>query len=113
MDHATYVMSKFNDIKFKQDTRYPHEMFDQKPKFNGSYISGDLELSIAYGGGCYGDGPEYDTYELALFNDDHMIRLTEFDDVIGWKSAQDIDKIIDVMDNNPTLLTEPLAGILQ
>lgn len=113
MDHATYVMSKFKEIKFKQDTRYPHEMFNQHPKFNGSYISDALELSIAYGGGCYGAGPKYNTYEVALFKGDHMIRLTEFDDVAGWKSAEDIDKIIDVMDNNPTLLIEPLASILQ
>jgi hypothetical protein len=113
MDRATYVMSKFKEIKFEQDTRYPHETFNQQPKYNANYTVNKLTLSIAYGGGCYGDGPGSDSYEVALFKDDHMIRLTEFDDVAGWKSAEDIDKIIDVMGNNPTLLIEPLASILQ
>lgn len=113
MDLATYAMNKFKDIKFKQDTKYPHEDFDQSPKYNATYTAGELHLSVAYGGGCYGDGPKVDSYEIALFNGDDFVKLTEYDTVAGWMTAVEIDKIIDVMDNNPTYLTNRLELILQ
>lgn len=88
-------------------------MFNQQPKYNANYAVNQLMLSIAYGGGCYGDGPGSDSYEIALFKGDEFVKLSVYDDVAGWKTAEEIDKIIDVMNNKPSQLIDPLEKILQ
>lgn len=112
MDLATYAMNKFKDIKFEIDTNYPHEKFGQQPKYNAAYSSGELLLSIAYGGGCYGAGPVSDSYEIALFKGDDFVKLTEYDDVAGWISADGIEKFIHVIDDNPGLDPSQFSGAL-
>ena len=107
-------MKTFKDIQFEQDTRYPHEELGNPPKYNGQFSTDEITLSVVYGGGSYGDGPDSDTYEIALFvnNRDDMIHLTQYEQVAGWQNSEDIDKLMRVMQQKPDMIGNHLACLL-
>lgn len=60
-------------------------------------LSGNIKLSISYGDSAYGAGPEADQYEVAIIDShtNEFIHMPgEDDDVMGWRSAQHINKLI-------------------
>ena len=106
-------MKQFEDLKFINDTRYPHEEFGQSPKYNASFEAGKYSLSVVYGGGCYGYGPSSDTYEIALFDDnDDMVALQHDEQIAGWQSADDISKLMHVMHSNPERIGNHLECLI-
>lgn len=97
-------LDDFHDLNFVQDEQYPNELFEQSPRFRASYTCNGLIMSVVYGGGCYGRGPECDQYELALMKETEgcdFIPLTSQDDVCGWIDAESISKVMFEMQKNP------------
>lgn len=100
-------------LNFKQDKHYPHEMFNQSPKFLSSYDSNGYTLSVVYGGGSYGAGPRSDQYEIALFDkDDNMVQLNEWDTVAGWVDSDTINNIVDEL-NKDVVLEENIIKLVK
>jgi hypothetical protein len=82
-------MKTFNDLTF---TKHPNGM-------NGAVqakliLDNNITLSGVGGSGLYGDGIE--SFEVGAWHNDtnDWIRLSDYDDVIGWQSKEDIDQII-------------------
>ena len=65
-------------------------------------LGNDLELSVVAMkdkdqsfGGLYGNASK-GTYEVAVFGNNHsMIPLASYDDVLGWQTKDDINKLMD------------------
>lgn len=92
----------FNDLTFEQDTDYPHEKLNQPPKYNATFTANGYTVSVIYGGGSYSANR---TYEVAVFSpEEGVIPLDEFDTVLGWRTKQEITKIMKVVQLRPDLL---------
>ena len=90
-------MKKFEDIKWKQH------------RLGKGFIQGllmldnGIELSIVAGPGMYslprdaGNSPDdFDTFEVAVFDQDGNFILSDEGDVLGWQSREDINKLIQI-----------------
>lgn len=100
----TIQLDDYSDLHFKLDTQYPNELFDQPPRYRATYKCNNLILSVIYGGGCYGEGPDSDQHELAVMRGDDsrdFIPLSSEDDVCGWVSAKDITRVMHTMQRYP------------
>ena len=82
-------MKTFNDLIF---TKHPNGI-------DGAVqatlvLDNNITLSVVGGAGLYGDGTE--SFEVGAWHNDSndWIRLSDYDDVIGWQSKEDIDQII-------------------
>jgi len=64
-------------------------------------LGNDLEISVVTMkdkdqsfGGLYGNASK-GTYEVAVFRNDSMLPLASYDDVLGWQTKDDINKLMD------------------
>ena len=90
-------MKTFNDIKFKLHPNGMGGILGQMELGNG------YKISVVGGGrGLYGDGKN--TFEVAVFDRmGEMIMLSENDQVLGWMTIDEVNKIIQKYDNEPIL----------
>jgi hypothetical protein len=86
-------MKTFNDIKFKLHPNGMGGILGQMELGNG------YKISVVGGGrGLYGDGKK--TFEVAIFDlTGEMIMLSENDQVLGWMTIDEVNKIIQKYDN--------------
>ena len=107
-------MKTFKDLVWEQDKQYPHEKLGKDPKYNSSYTVNGFTLSVVYGGSSYGAGPEADTFEVALFDDetDKMISLERYDDVSGWIGSHEITLLIQTMNQQPERIGNHLKCLI-
>lgn len=89
-------MKRFKDLQFKP-------MNDKQRAFNATLTLGDLDISVGYGEGLYGSGPAYDTYEVAVWdnNTDKTVPLSSSDDVLGWQHKNEIDNLMIAIQKEP------------
>lgn len=107
-------------VNFVQDVMYPHDLFDQSPRYHATYKHGDIRLSIGYGGGMYGSGPSSDTYEMHMWmqTDKHgltddkpqVIQLDGHNDAVGWCDMKQVTHVINLMHEDQAALVGCLAG---
>jgi len=83
------IMKTFNDLTF---TKHPNGI-------DGAVqakliLDNNITLSVVGGSGLYGDGTE--SFEVGAWHNDSndWIKLSDYDDVIGWQSKDDINQII-------------------
>jgi len=90
-------MKTFNDLVFK-----PHKLgmggVQARMKLNNGY-----SISVVGGGHrLYGDG--FNTFEVAIFDrQNEMIMLQEDDQVLGWRTKDEVTEIIQKYDNEPVI----------
>jgi hypothetical protein len=82
-------MKTFNDLIFTQHSNGMNGAVQAK-----LILDNNITLSVVGGSGLYGDGTE--SFEVGAWHNDSndWIKLSEYDDVIGWQSKDDIDQII-------------------
>ena len=88
---------KFEDIKWKQ-----HRV--GKGSIQGLLmLDNGIELSVVAGPTMYslpkdaGNSPDdFDTFEVAVFDQDGNFILSDEGDVLGWQSREDINKLIQI-----------------
>lgn len=89
-------MTNFKDIQFKKK---------ELGGIRGSIIINDITLSVVGDRGAYSEPrqdldseDQYDTFEVALVKDGSFVTRKvfpdEMDDVIGWQTRDDINRII-------------------
>lgn len=83
-----HLMIKFKDVEFIE-SKYAHSV-----KYNALVRIGPYDLAIGYGDGMYGSGPKSDTYEVALFDENDTVPLSDQTDVLGWVNSAEIDQMI-------------------
>ena len=105
-------LKTFDDIEFVLDK------FDASN--GGRYVSKtDLGargiLSVVYGGtGTYSDVVKIDgewipeSYEAALLFGMDFVPLTPYDDVIGWRTAEEITELMEEIQTNPNFIKEKM-----
>ena len=86
----------FDDLEFKRHAVKADGVQARLDLGNGLQISvvamKDKDQSL---GGLYGNASK-GTYEVAVFgNNDSMIPLASYDDVLGWQTKDDINKLMD------------------
>lgn len=90
-------MKTFNDLTFKADTI-------RQDCFRSTFTFDNYVMSITYGPTMYGKGPAYDTYEVALFQDDDsdgLLPLSYDSDVLGWQNAEEITSLMKIVQTEP------------
>ena len=90
-------MKTFNDLTFKADAIRPD-------CFRSTFTFDNYVMSITYGPGMYGKGPAYDTYEVALFQDDDsddLLPLSYDSDVLGWQNGEEITSLMKIVQTEP------------
>jgi len=100
----------FKNLNFVQDTNYPHEQLNQPPKYNAEFSTDDYTLSVVYGGMTYSssstDG-DASSYEVALWDsDDELVKMDEYDSVLGWQTPDEITRIMKLIQLRPDLLKQ-------
>lgn len=85
----------FQDLKFNAHAVKADAIQAKLDLGNGLQISvvamKDKDQSF---GGLYGNASK-GTYEVAVFRNDSMIPLASYDDVLGWQTKDDINKLMD------------------
>ena len=85
----------FQDLKFNAHAVKADGVQARLDLGNGLQISvvamKDKDQSF---GGLYGNASK-GTYEVAVFRNDSMIPLALYDDVLGWQTKDDINKLMD------------------
>lgn len=83
------MVQKFEDLEFA-----PHANGMDGAVQSQHIFPNGITLSIVGGGyGVYGNGIE--TFEVGAFKKGHeWIKLSEYDDVVGWQTKEDINAII-------------------
>lgn len=85
----------FQDLKFNAHAVHAGGVQARLDLRNGLQISvvamKDKDQSF---GGLYGNASK-GTYEVAVFRNDSMLPLASFDDVLGWQTKDDINKLMD------------------
>jgi len=106
----TSDIKTFQDLNFVQDPNYPHEAFNQPPKFNAELSTGEYTVSVVYGGNTYSsadcspDGSKA-TYEVAVWDKyGEPLKLSDHDTVLGWTSPDEITRIMKLVQLRPDLL---------
>ena len=91
-------MKTFNDLRFKQRTDLLQQSMN---KHEASMDLGDYTISVIYGDACYGNGPEYDTFEVAVFQQgfDDPVPLTsdKHVPVLGWTNSEEITSLMKIL----------------
>lgn len=104
----TVHINTFQDLDFEWDRTYPHEKFNQPPKYHAKLVVNDYTLSIVYGGGTYSSSsPDGNatTFEVALWDiHDDPIKMGEHDTVLGWQSPDEVTRIMKLVQLRPDLL---------
>jgi hypothetical protein len=90
-------MKTFNDLVFK-----PHPV-GMGGKLAQMVLGNGYTISVVGGReGLYGDGET--TFEVAIFDrTGEMIMLSEYDQVLGWMTIDEVNRIIQKYDNEPIL----------
>ena len=85
----------FQDLKFKT---HAVKAYAVQARLD---LGNDLQISVVAMkdkdqsfGGLYGNASK-GTYEVAVFRNDSMLPLTSYDDVLGWQTQDDINKLMD------------------
>ena len=85
----------FSDLEFKPHANVPDGVQAKLDLPNGLEMSvvamRDKEQSF---GGLYGNASK-GTYEVAVFQNDSMLPLSPFDDVLGWQTEDDLNKLME------------------
>ena len=79
-------MKTFDDLIFEKRNLFGNIKVQAKLKLDNNVI-----VSVIGGAGCYGNG--IDSFEMAAWHDsdnNNFIRLSEYDDVLGWLTKDDI-----------------------
>ena len=82
-------MKTFNDLIFTQHSNGMNGAVQAK-----LILDSNITISVVGGSGLYGDGTE--SFEVGAWHNESndWIKLSDYDDVIGWQSKEDIDQII-------------------
>ncbi len=90
-------MKTFNDLVFK-----PHPV-GMGGKLAQMVLGNGYTISVVGGReGLYRDGET--TFEVAIFDrTGEMIMLSEYDQVLGWMTIDEVNRIIQKYDNEPIL----------
>lgn len=85
-------MRTFDDLTFKPHPVVPGGIRSKMELKNG------YEISVVGGPGLYGDGKK--TFEVAVFDrQGNMLELSDYDQVLGYQSKDDITNIIQKYDS--------------
>ena len=89
------MIKTFKHLIFEQDT--------YRDKHMAATQVGVYTISVGYGDGMYGDGPEHDAYEVAVWetHSDRTVPLSSQNDVLGWTTAEEIDALMHVLATEP------------
>lgn len=95
-------MKTFDNLHFKKQQEL------ESINMNKWYANLDINnytISVIYGDSCYGKGPNYDTYEVAVFERDHKdpIPLQGDQDttVLGWVNNEEITALMKILHTEP------------
>jgi hypothetical protein len=84
MENKIYT---FDDLVFQP---HPNGLNGKQARLD---LNNGRSVSVVFGPGLYGDGVE--TFEIAAFDSSgKFIRLGEYDDVLGWRTAAEITEIM-------------------
>ena len=82
---------KFKDLQFTIDADY-YKLRARLKLTAKYYISVITNISITYGS-AYGNLRDQE-FEVAMFKNNEMIKLGEYDDVLGWQTSKQITKLM-------------------
>ncbi len=88
------IKKTFSDLVFKNHSHNPNGVQARLDLDNNIEISVvSMKKREGEFGGLYGDVSK-GTYEVAVFRDNGMIPLSPFDDVLGWRTEEEITDLM-------------------
>jgi hypothetical protein len=92
-----FVAKTFADLVFNAHANVNNGVQAKLDLGNGLEIS---VVSMKSGGGLYGDVTE-GTYEVAVFQSNNMLPLSPFDDVLGWRTEDELTELMGELQGKP------------
>tara|TARA_Y100000590_G_C15549816_1_gene950439 strand:- start:485 stop:898 length:414 start_codon:yes stop_codon:yes gene_type:complete len=93
------IKKTFSDLEFNAHANHPNGVQAKLDLGNNTEISVVSMLTReSEFGGLYGDVSK-GTYEVAVFQGDNMIPLSAWDDVIGWRTEDEITELMSKLQN--------------
>ena len=90
----------FKDLKFEIHNNVTNGIQANLDLGNGILISVVSMLGERPLGGLYGNVHE-GTYEVAVFHNNSMLPLSEYDDVVGWQTVDEITVLMSELQGKP------------
>lgn len=95
-------MKTFKDLRFKKQQELVSIGMD---KWCASLNIGEYTISVIYGDSCYGNGPNYDTYEVAVWENDQddpvPLQGDQDTTVLGWVNNEEITSLMKILHTEP------------
>lgn len=95
-------MKTFDNLRFKKQQELVSIGMN---KWYANLDINNYTISVIYGDSCYGGGPNYDTYEVAVFERDHEdpVPLQNDQDttVLGWVNHEEINALMKILHTEP------------
>jgi len=96
-----FVAKTFADLVFNAHANVNNGVQAKLDLGNGLEISAvSMKKKEGEYGGLYGDVSE-GTYEVAVFQDNSMLPLSPFDDVLGWRTEAEVTELMGNLQGKP------------
>ena len=96
-----FVAKTFADLEFNAHANVSNGVQAKLDLGNGLEISVvSMKKKAGEYGGLYGDVSE-GTYEVAVFQDNSMLPLSPFDEVLGWRTEGEITELMGNLQGKP------------
>ena len=96
-----FVAKTFADLEFNAHANVTNGVQAKLDLGNGLEISAvSMKKKEGEYGGLYGDVSE-GTYEVAVFQDNSMLPLSPFDDVLGWRTEAEVTELMGNLQGKP------------
>lgn len=95
-------MKTFKDLNFRKQSEL--ESIGMH-KYSASLDLNNYTISVIHGDSCYGNGPEYNTFEVAVYEQGHDDPVPLQSDknmpVLGWVTSEEITVLMKILQQEP------------
>ena len=96
------MIKTFKDLEFRDRPEYRAR--SGKTKSAHISLGNNIEMSVVDGDTHYSNPGE--TYEVAVFHRGQMLNLREYDQVLGWQDAREVELLMKEIQTNPRFVNE-------
>ena len=92
----------FNDLEFINRPEF--NMYPGTTKSASMDLGNEVMISVIDGASHYSNPGE--TYEVAVYHQGAMVQLNEYDQVLGWQDAREVELLMKDIQMNPQWAVE-------
>ena len=96
------MIKTFKDLEFRDRPEFTSGSGNTRSAYIN--LGNNVEMSVVDGDSHYSNPGE--TYEVAVFHRGHMLNLKEYEQVLGWQDAREVELLMKDIQTNPRFVNE-------